>query len=183
MEKSNLKYMLALENRPFDYMPIDLSLLDIGSGINYNTFQEIDSLTKAYTKAEILNSIERSNTITDEYINGDLIIIQLEEGKSKYIHKHRVITYDFLNNFDIISFIYGNFSNKALMNSIIVKVSNLVEDDLLISSIKEAYQSNDMRNFIKFLYILPYDKYHDLTCYILDKYHQKEDVMTRKKVA
>jgi hypothetical protein len=183
MENLKNRYMLVLERRPFDYMPINIGQLDIGSGINYNSMRDIDTFTKAFSKKDIIDSVKRSNLVTDEYLNGNMILIEIEDNNSKYLHKYPALTSDLTEDFDLVSFIYSNINDKNLMNSIIVKYSNLYHDDDMIAMIKDASNNKDTRSVLRFIYMMPYDKMRELYIYILTKLYTKEKSMARIKAA
>ena len=89
-----------------------------------------------------------------------------------------------MNSFDLLSFIYTNISNKNIMNSIVVKYQNLIPDDIEgVKYLKECINNEDIRNFIKIIYMMPYIKNRELGLYIIEKFNTKEKDFTRKKSA
>ena len=185
MENLETKFMLALEKRPFDYMPINIALLDIGNGINYSTISDIDVFTKSYTKEEILDSIKLANIVTDEYLAGNLIVVEIYENNLKYLHKYPVLTNDVTDGFDLISFLYNNLQDKNLMNSLIVKYNNLSNDVELTNEFKQAILNKDVQTIVRILYLMPYIKNRELCLYIIDKLIKKDRSkdLIRKKAA
>ena len=184
MSEINNCYFLALERRPFDYMPINLALLDIGNGVNYNSIYDIDIFTRAFSKEEIIESVKRANIVTDEYLSGSLYIVELEDGKAKYKHKYKALTSDILDNFNLVNFIYNNVNNKNIMNSIIVKCSNLLKEQTsIITNLKQAIANEDVKELIRLLCELPYDVVRELSLYIVEKYNKEEKIIVRKKAA
>lgn len=179
-------YLLVLEKRPFDYMPINISLLDISYGKNLNTLKDIDTFTKAYTKSEIINSVIKANIVTQDYIDGQLVVVEIENNNKKYLHKYKALTNDFVNGFDLVKFIYENITNKNVMNSIIVKCSNLLKNNQdTLNNLKESINIKDIRATLLTFYTLPYETKRELEIYIIDKYHNldKKDELIRTKAA
>lgn len=179
-------YLLVLEKRPFDYMPINISLLDIGYGKNLNTLKDIDVFTKAYTKDEIINSVIKANIVTQNYLDGQLVVVEIENNNQKYLHKYKTLTNDFINGFDLVKFIYENITNKNIMNSIIVKCSNLLKNDQdVLNSFKESINTKNIRATLLAFYTLPYEVKRELEIYIIDKYHNinKQEELIRTKAA
>ncbi len=183
MKDNNVKYMLVLEKRPFDYMPINIGLLDVSDGQNYYTFPEIDAFTQTYNKQEIIDSVSRSNTITNSYLSGELNVIEIIDGNNKYLHKYPAMTNELVDGFDIVDYIYNNFDDKNLMNMLMVKYSNLVEDEVLKKAIRIAYQVRDIKTIISYIYMMPYAGYRELICYLAERNPKEEELLTRKKVA
>ena len=185
MENINVKYYLVLEKRPYDYLPINIDLLDIGSGINYTDIVSIDLFTKAFTKEEIFNSIKNSNTVTDDYMKGNLMVIAIPEKSKKYSHSYPALTSDVLNGFDFPTYIIMNIKDKNIMNAILMKFSNIVKNEEMKDQLKMAIQSENVKEILKILLQMPYIQNRELCLYIMEKLNNKENSyeLLRKKAA
>lgn len=180
-------YLLVLEKRPFDYMPININLLDlIDNSKVYNSIKDIDDFTKQYTKKQIIDSIINANIVTSEYLTGDLLIIEIINNNKKYLHKYKALTKDIINDFDLIKFIYTNINNKNILNSISVKLQNLIEkeDEELLILFKDSVNKKNVKDIVKILFFLPYEYQREIDLYLIEKYHnlEKNELKRRKTV-
>ena len=104
------RHFLALLKRPGDYVFIAISKLDIANGIPRISLQAIDSFAMNFTIDEIIQSIKRANIVSEEYLNGQLVI----QDNQKH-NPIEVIDRDFYDNFRIDLFLKDQTREKANM--------------------------------------------------------------------
>ena len=184
MKEENVNYYLIIEKQPFNYMTIDISLLDIGYKYDFTKIENIDTFTKAYTYEEIMNSIKRANIITEDYLEGKLHVIEVVNNNNKYLHKYEVLTEDL--NMDIKVFIEKSIKNKNIMNSILQKYKNLIIDEDSINRFKKYIKEENTNKVLYELMEMPYISARQLFFYINEKLNlekEKQKVLSLKNAA
>lgn len=139
------KYYLAIEIKPNNYFPLNLSDIKI---FNKTTtkIEEIDSLTLKYTKKEIIDAIKEANLLEVEY-EMPLIIIYIEKDKTR---KVEALTKD--NQYDMWQNLQEHYEDKNYCNKIINFLNNKISPEE-ISILKEH---KGTKKFLNIISKLPY---------------------------
>lgn len=179
MEK--IGYYLVLEKRLGDYNLIDINKLDICNAVIVNDIAAIDSFTCKFTESELKASIERSNMVQPEYLDGQLKII------SDVKHNLRVLTIDvfngiieFQNNNEIID---QNYKNK-LFGSYKKVVESSFKDtgfiQKMLARFKDALRNNNKNEIFSIIEELPYHKSRVIYLMIYDEEIKRKEERLRK---
>lgn len=142
------KYMLVLELRPNDFMPISINVLVNNNGVSFDTIEGIDSFTSGYTEKEIIEMIKYENIVPLEYLNGELKVINNRRYRFKLLTKEI--------NFSLENFVSGNINDKIVMNRFINIVCKY--DKLYFNDMKYAVKNRDVMGifnvFAKYSYLI-----------------------------
>lgn len=161
-----IKFFLVLQKRLGDYNVVDITALDIYDGSLVFALPEIDSFTCKYTEKEIRESIEKSNIVQKDYLNGELRVI------SEYKHNFAILTKD---EFEVINeFRYYLITDKQKLNSIYNIYKNNLESVLkdrdmikkFLELFKESLNNNDFARSMELIEQLPYIKARNVYFYI-----------------
>lgn len=200
MKRSEEKFgipFIAFEERPNSFVPVDLMNLDIidkfEKEIKYwnkknkgiLTLKVLDGLLSYYTKAEIVESIKRSNTIVLRDYNVPLII----RYNSRTLP---LITKDNVNSFDFTNVIKEACENKNLGNKFKNKYKNLLEkywgtivsDEGIIEQVEALQEALDDRNessVLQFFNWLSYEAQREMVFYYYDNRDEIKDTVRKKK--
>ena len=106
---NNSIYHLVLENRPGEFMVVDIAvLLNDFRRISYEMIENIDAFTIKYDEEELYELIKRSNLVPEKYLSGKLHII----NEKKY--RFPIMSKD--TTFNLNEFFINNIDNKQIMN-------------------------------------------------------------------
>ena len=164
------KHFLALQAMPGDYNYIDISKLSISNYYMPQTLADIDSFTMCFTTEEIMSAIEDANIVEDKYLSGALCIADNQKH-----NPIKVITKDFLNDFDLGKFLRDNSEDKNLMNTILNKLSALVSDEQLKAQFRIATRISDINKMLVIIYNLPYLTQRKFMIYCIEKNNEKKE--------
>lgn len=139
------KYYLAIETKPNNYFPLNLSDIKIFNKAT-DKIEEIDSLTLKYTKKEIIAAIKEANLLEVEY-DMPLVIVYVEKEKTR---KVEALTKD--NSFDMWQKLKENYLDKNYCNKII----NFLNNKVSVSIIDNLKASKGSEMFLKLISELPY---------------------------
>lgn len=154
---NKMEYHLVLEYLPGDFMPIDINVLLNSDETSYTSLDTIDSFTKKYTIDELYDMIKESNIVPDQYLKGDLQII----NNRKY--RYKVISRD--TNFSLDLFFSKNISNKRLMN----KFLNIyLKYDKNKDDMQKALDNENIYEVLNLIFALPYENVRNIYCYMLE---------------
>ena len=154
-----MNYFLVLEKRPKDFMPINIQIINKDQKTNYLTIQNIDNFTRNYTSLEIKDLIKQNNLVTEDYLNGNLWVI----NENKY--RYPVFTKDI--NLSMDDFLLKNINNKQLMNKFINIYSKYSKENLDL--LKENIQKEKVANILQILFSLDYLSIRNIYFYINEK--------------
>lgn len=167
---ANVIYNLVFSVSKKNPMPIDISVLDdevFGQGI-----EAIDIFTSKYTNDELMQVIRDSNILTEEYLNGELCIIDNKK------HKYPVLLKDFFLEFSLYDFIASNIDDKNLMNSVynIFIEYTKSDEDFNSELYKKALLKKDVSLSMSYVCIMPYiaRRRFEFYCFELYKKLQKK---------
>ena len=140
-------YYLVMENRPGEFIPIDINILKGNTKpLNYQSIEDIDKFTLEYTKDELITMIRHNNLVPLKFLNGKLHV--MNENKYRY----EVFTKDM--NFSLDTFLESNIDNKTMMNKFLNIYLKYSKDN--ISEIKEAINKKDIKEILNIIFKLPY---------------------------
>lgn len=151
------KYYLAVETRPRNYFPINLSDLNIFNS-SPTSLDKLDALTLKFSKPEILDAIKESNLL-DIDINMNLVVIYYENNN---IRKIDALTKEI--NFDMWDFLKKNYNNKNIIN----KIYNFLNNKISEEEFKSIKESNDLKEFINNISKLSYLNQRKLYFYLYE---------------
>lgn len=179
MEKLN--YYLVLEKRLGDYNLIDINKLDVCKNFVTNDIAMIDAFTSRFTEAELKASIERSNIIQPDYLEGKLKII------SDAKHNLKPLTSDIFNT--IVTFqgdtedIDQNFKNKLFGGYKKIVESIFADTGFiqgLLNRFKIALKKNEKTELFRIIEELPYAKSRMIYFLVYDEELRRKEEKLRK---
>ena len=150
-------YHLVLENRPNDFMPIDISIISNDKSYGFKSIEEIDSFTKKYSKEDIMVMISDNNIVPSDYLSGTLRIIN--DNKYRYDVLYNTTT------FSLDDFFASNITNKQIMNKFlnIYLKSNKANAD----NMKKAIKEQDLSKILDLVFKLPYLDVRNIYTYLV----------------
>ncbi|MBR4231361.1 MAG: hypothetical protein IKR74_04335 [Bacilli bacterium] len=150
-------YHLVLENRPNDFMPIDISIISNDKSYGFKSIEEIDSFTKKYSKEDIMVMISDNNIVPYDYLSGTLRIIN--DNKYRYDVLYNTTT------FSLDDFFASNITNKQIMNKFlnIYLKSNKANAD----NMKKAIKEQDLSKILDLVFKLPYLDVRNIYTYLV----------------
>lgn len=164
------RHFLALLKRPGDYVFIAISKLDIANGIPRIFLQAIDSFTMNFTIDEIIQSIKRANIVSEEYLNGQLVI----QDNQKH-NPLKVIDKDFYSDFNINVYLKELLNNKNRLNNIINKFSAIVKDERISKDFKDYLKSGNIEIVINIIFSLPYLEQRKIIVYFVEENNMERE--------
>lgn len=144
----NNKFDIVLKKDRGNYMPIDISLLELKSDYS-NDLMALDLFTINYTKNELLELIKKANIVADDYLDGELRIAKLDSEKHRYVSDYPILTSDYLNGFNLEKFLEENIKDKNLMNTIRNKYKDYLEEDYKLKSLNSELKEAPIVDFSK----------------------------------
>lgn len=151
-------------------MPIDIMALD--SELIDSSLESIDIFTTKHSNESLMQVIRNSNILTEEYLNGELCIVDNRK------HKYPVVLNNTFIEFEINDFIYTNIDNKNLMNSIyniyqtyMKNIEGFDANNFKLALLEENYNEVSM-----YIAVMPYieRRKFQFYCYELHKSTQKK---------
>lgn len=171
-------YYLAFSVEKRNPMPVDIQSLDQTLfGVDLTSLESIDAFTSRYTNDELMSIIRNSNILSEEYLNGELNVIDNRN------HKFPVILSDTFLEFDIVKFISANIEDKALMN----KIYNIYNREcknipgINAEEFNEDINNKNAKSIIFRLYFLPYYNFRIIELACLGFYKQMQVKKEHKK--
>jgi len=154
-----IKYYLAVEIKPNNYFPINLSDLNISNNFNITKLAELDGFTSRFTKDEIIDSIKSANLLE---VSSDmpLVVIYNEKGAMRKI---KSLTKD--NSFDMWQHLQTNFNDKNFKSKVYNFLANKIDEYTLLN-IKNA---ETPKEYIYAINEMPYNIERKLYFYLYEK--------------
>lgn len=186
------KYLLAIERRPNDYIPISWNFSLLCNQKDINSLEEIDNLTSSTDEILLKVQFISENLLNEEYLHNPLVIIFEENGKTRKLPS-AIVNNDekkALNIFYIYNFLLNNIRQRKIMNRIYNKFKDKkVSDDLdLILKNINNYQEFENAIFVESLSklsSLSYEEIRELGLFIkrdLEKLLNEEKEIKLAKV-
>lgn len=150
-----MNFHLVLEQKPGDFMPIDINIL-LNNDINYLNLLNIDSFTKKYLENEILIMIRDNNIVPSSYLNGKLQIINDKKFRYPVIYKD--------TNFTIDTFFESYIDDKQMMNKFLNIYLKYNDNKDLI---QKYIDKKDIESILNVLYNLDYVTLRKIYFYLL----------------
>lgn len=166
------KHFLALQDKPGDNIYIDISKLKIANHYCPSSLAEIDSFTMHFTTEEIMEAIRSENIVEERYLDGLLCIVDNQKH-----NPIEVMTKDYLDGFEIESFIRSIIGDKNLVNSLINKFGSVSKDEELTQELKNALNTNLIGQVMYIIFSLPYLTQRKYMVYLIEQHRlakQKE---------
>ncbi len=170
-------YCLAFKTKKKNPMTIEISKVDpTFANENIHSIEVIDAFTSKYSNDELMNLIRKSNTLTEEYLMGELIIIDNTTG-----WRYSVLLDDGFTNINMIEYLASNKSNKDIMNKIYNKIKNHIVSDVYNDFCKQLFleETNILVFFSKFKN-LSYLMRRDIKI-LCDEFYKKEQLVKELK--
>lgn len=171
-------YSLAFKVEKKNPMTVEIDKVDTRfEGQNVNSIEAIDTFTSLYNYEELINLIRKSNIITEEYLCGNLIVIDNTTGW-RYTP---IITENFSND-DFFYFLSNNKLNKDVMNKMYNKITKFIKDDEYNIYCKNLFlEEIDVRNFLIKFKDLPYLMRREIKLFTYEMQKEKQKVKELKK--
>ena len=150
-----MNFHLVLEQKPGDFMPIDINIL-LNNDINYLNLLNIDSFTKKYLENEILIMIRDNNIVPSSYLNGKLQIINDKKFRYPVIFKDTKFTID--------TFFESYIDDKQMMNKFLNIYLKYNDNKDLI---QKYIDKKDIEGILNVLYNLDYVTLRKIYFYLL----------------
>ena len=155
------KYFLTLRVQKGREAKIDLSLLEGARGFNSTDLRIIDQFTLNFTYNELMQEIIKAN-IADAYLTGELCITDNQNHRPL-----KVLTKDYVKDFNIFKYINENINNKKIMNNIVNKFHNYSEEKMY-NTFKTAVKEENRDVIFTLLNNLEYLDLRKLLCYLIE---------------
>lgn len=149
-------YHLVLENRPGDFMPVDLKLISKDKSHGYKAIEEIDSFTKKYSKEDIMIMISDNNIVPFDYLEGKLQIINDKKYRFDVLYK--------TTTFSLDDFFINNISDKQAMNKFLNVY--LKSKDANSGEMKKSIQKQNVSAVLNLLFQLSYLDVRNIYTYL-----------------
>ena len=173
-EYGNPVCLLALEEKPNSFIPIDLQSLgfDITRGIL--TLKDIDYLSFTYRVEAIKEAIKKSKIVSESSLSGNLVILY-EDNKQK--RKTTVIDKYLFENYDIMTMLLSNIDDKEFVNQLINKVKNMKILDDIKSKLVMALKRKEVYIFFEMIETLGYITERKLYLYMIKFIEKKQNAI------
>lgn len=186
------KYLLAIERRPNDYIPISWNFSFLYNQKDINSLEEIDNLTSSTDETLLKVQFISENLLNEEYLHNPLVIIFEENGKTRKLPS-AIVNNDekkALNIFYIYNFLLNNIRQRKIMNRIYNKFKDKKVSGDLESILKNINNYQEYKNDIFIaslskLSSLPYEEIRELGLFIkrdLEKLLNEEKEIKLAKV-
>lgn len=146
-------YSLSFKVFKKNLMPVDIASIDNEFvNLDVTSIEVIDAFTSKYTFKSLMELVRNSNTLTEDYLLGELLIIDNTTGW-RYIP---ILKNGFGNN-ELLEFLISNKSNKNIMNKLYNKASNHIKSDEYKKYCKRLFlEETDLKEFLFRFKELPY---------------------------
>lgn len=165
-------YSLAFKVEKKNPMTVEISKIDpLFEMLDTSSLEVIDTFTSKYTNDELMNVIRNSNTLTEEYLNGELLVLDNTTG-----WRHPAIVNEGFGNSELIEYLIINKSNKNIMNRIYNKISKHIKEEEFNQYCKNLFLGEcELKLFLNAVRNLPYLMRREmkLLCFELYKKDQK----------
>lgn len=147
--------MLAIEEKPNSFLPINLYELNLGLTSNLPlTLSELDQLIIFYGIKNLLDIINNNNILPIEACSDSLIILYEEKNGVK--RKLTVISEEIVENYSFASLVDAISQNKNSINHLVnilncFKINDFLKNELIFFLKKGLYQ-----DFVSKISELPY---------------------------
>ena len=153
------KYYLAIETKPKNYFPLNLTDLKIANNFNTYKLEELDAFTLKFTKQEIIDSIKEANLLE---INDSMPLVVIYNEKNS-IRKIDALTKDI--NFNLWNDLKDNYDNKAYLN----KIFNFLNNKIAPEDLYKIKSSHNLNAFLANIGALSYPIERKLYLYLYEK--------------
>lgn len=149
--------MLAIEERPNSFFPIDIRLLDIGVSSASMTLRDLDHLLFLYPEDFIRQRIKENNIVPESNFEAPFVILYDDDNNKK--RKLPIISEESYFHGNLKEQLFGVIENKNIINHLVNKINLLMLDEIqkkeLISLLKDGY----IEEFFLLCCKLPYGVY------------------------
>lgn len=191
------KYLLAIERRPHDYIPLSWNLSIVNNCQDITSLEEIDKLTGSIAEDELKTQFLSENIISEDVIDKPFVIIFEENGKTRKLSSG-IVTNEEKESLAITSlndFLINNIRRRQLMN----RIYNKFKDKDISPALKvileniNGFQKDTIFRFMDSLNMMsqiPYEELRELALFIkrdlevlLEKEEERILAIKNKKVA
>lgn len=176
-------YSLALRVPKKNPMTIEINKVDPSfEGSDINKIEVIDTFTSHYTKEEIVELIKKSNTITDEYLPGKLIVIDNKTG-----WRYKPLVNEGFNNSDMLKYlsVQLNDKNKDVLNQVYNKAKVAMDryGEETLFDLKEFFLGDiSMIKFLNDFRDLPYLVRRSIRLVCTELYQKEQSYVREQKI-
>lgn len=155
-------YYLVLEKRLGDYNIIDINKLDICDRYYLNNIALLDTFTINNSITDIKESIKRSNLVSSDYLNGNLVIVS---DKKHHLNIMTKEIYDVVKEFQRSNEII----NKDLKNKLYGAYKKIIDKNFndidfkkkMLNRFNDSLKNSNKIEIFKYLEELPYENIRD----------------------
>ncbi len=155
MPNGNPVCLLALEEKPNSFLPIDLNAIGFEISSKKLTMSDIDNLSMKYDEILIREKIRKANVVPAYAMAAKLVLLYEEEGQKR---KAPFISKVMFDENNINELMIENIDDKNFVNQLIIKIRNLKVPEYLeltlIDCLKHSSATYFMQAFISLSYIL-----------------------------
>lgn len=171
--------LLALEEKPNSFIPIDIHMLGFGFSCAILTLKDIDHFTMSYDENEIKRLIRNVNIVPLEALEGNLVILY-EDNENK--RKAPLLTKDIINEYGIIEILIRNINNKNFINQIVTKIKAMKLEESFVLNLIANLKNGNVSNFMNLYGMMNYLEQRKLYLYMIKVLKKKtETVLTLEK--
>jgi len=170
--------LLAIEERPNSFMPIDLKALGIGLPSTSITLRELDHLLFVHTTAFIKELIKVNNVVPGYDLSQPLVILYDDENNRK--RKLSLIPEEYYFNGNIREILFDNIDDKKIINQLINKILSLPIEDNIKTNLVSLLKNGFIEEFVIIFNTLPYLIYRNLFLYIGNIINKKNKLVREK---
>ncbi len=167
------KYLLAIERRPNDYIPISWNLSLLYNQQDINSLEKIDKLTSSTDETLLKVQFISENLLSEECLDKPLVIIFEENERIRKLESS-IVTMDEKEVIEpsyIYNFLLNNIRQRKIMNRIYNKFKDKKVSDDLKSILKninnyQGYKNDIFIANLSKLFSLPYEEIRELGLFI-----------------
>ncbi len=170
-----MTYYLVLEDKPGDFMNVDLreiaKHISDGNNKNYDTIEAIDSFTMNYTKQELYDLIRKVNVVPERYLLGDLKVINSNKYRYPVLTKTPTFT---------INDLFTDYLEDKIVINKLLNIINKYSQEVFLK-IKEALLLRDVQTAYASYLSLSYLVQRNIFFYINENILASKRVLIREK--
>jgi len=174
--------MLAIEEKPNSFIPINISELGIKLRIpNYCSLKQMDNIIFNYGIDYLKETLRVSNITDSDKLDGDFVILL---GAIYGKRKLPIITKEIRETYNLGQLIINNINNKEFVNQVINKIKNLKNEDPINCNLNSILKSGNANLFLIYYDTLPYLVQRDIYWLVINviiKLEEKDVIVRERK--
>lgn len=173
IEFGNPLSLLAIEEKPNSFLPIDINSLGLAFPCKNLTLRDIDYLVVTYGIDGIKEAIKNANIVSDDSLIGNLVILYEDNEQRR---KAPLISKQTFESYSLANILTEYITDKDFINQVITKIKSLKIQEELVSSIEEKLKTANVYLALEALNLIGYINSRKL-------YLQMIKIVERKKNA